>query len=79
MSEALDFARFRPEWQGQASCRGKPPWWFSHDPFELDLAKRLCRTCPVAAPGLEYALGLGDDVNGVWAGTSAAERRRILA
>lgn len=40
-----------------------------------DYVKRLCAECPVAVECLDYALRVR--VQGVWAGTTETERRRI--
>jgi WhiB family redox-sensing transcriptional regulator len=39
-------------------------------------AKRVCRSCPVRAECLDYALGR-DVQHGVWGGLSERERRRL--
>jgi WhiB family redox-sensing transcriptional regulator len=39
-------------------------------------AKRVCRSCPVRAECLEYALG-HDERFGIWGGFSERERRRL--
>ncbi len=43
---------------------------------EVDTAKAVCRMCPVRDHCLEFALKTGQ-TEGVWGGTSEAERRRI--
>lgn len=40
-------------------------------------ARRICSTCPLSQPCLEYALT--HDVYGLWAGTSVKDRNRIKA
>jgi WhiB family redox-sensing transcriptional regulator len=42
----------------------------------VEVARRICATCPVKLPCLEYALASGID-HGVWGGASERERRRI--
>jgi Transcription factor WhiB. len=42
----------------------------------VEMAKSVCRRCPLRADCLSYALETGDDW-GIWAGTTARERRRI--
>ena len=44
---------------------------------EVAVARRICASCPVQAPCLEYALTHHID-HGVWGGASERERRRIL-
>lgn len=65
------------DWMGQGNCRDHPPsTFFPSDGVGVDVARRICATCPVQAPCLEYALRNGVD-HGVWGGTSERERRRI--
>ena len=64
-------------WMGQGTCRDHPPsTFFPSDGVGVDVARRICATCPVQAPCLEYALRNRVD-HGVWGGTSERERRRI--
>ena len=64
-------------WMGQGNCRDHPPsTFFPSDGVGVDVARRICATCPVQAPCLEYALRNRVD-HGVWGGTSERERRRI--
>ena len=66
------------EWMARGSCRSVPPAvFFPSDGVGVDRARRICATCPVAEPCLEYALTNRID-HGVWGGTSERERRRIL-
>lgn len=67
-----------PEWMRQGRCREVPPsTFFPSDGVGVDVARRLCQTCPVMEPCLEYALVERID-HGVWGGASERERRRIL-
>ena len=67
-----------PEWMRQGRCREVPPsTFFPSDGVGVDVARRLCQTCPVQEPCLEYALVERID-HGVWGGASERERRRIL-
>jgi WhiB family redox-sensing transcriptional regulator len=43
----------------------------------VEVARRICATCPVREQCLEYALQFRID-HGVWGGCSERERRRIL-
>ena len=43
----------------------------------VEIASKLCESCPVKQPCLEYALAERVD-HGVWGGCSERERRRIL-
>lgn len=65
-------------WMTRGTCRNEPPdRFFPSDGVGVDIARRLCATCPVQAPCLEYALVQRID-HGVWGGASERERRRIL-
>lgn len=66
------------EWMAQGLCQYEPPaTFFPSDGVGVEVAKRICATCPVQAPCLEYALDNRID-HGVWGGTSERQRRRIL-
>jgi WhiB family redox-sensing transcriptional regulator len=59
-------------------CREIPPaTFFPSDGVGVEIARRICATCPVQGPCLEYALEQRID-HGVWGGCSERERRRIL-
>ena len=61
----------------QGNCREQPPdLFFPSDGVGVEVARRICATCPVKAPCLEYAMENHID-HGVWGGTSERERRRI--
>ena len=65
------------DWMSRGNCRDHPPsTFFPSDGVGVDVARRICATCPVKTPCLEYALRNGVD-HGVWGGTSERERRRI--
>ena len=64
-------------WMAEGNCRSEPPsLFFPSDGVGAELARRVCATCPVKSPCLEYALRNGID-HGVWGGASERERRRI--
>jgi WhiB family redox-sensing transcriptional regulator len=64
-------------WMGQGNCRDhSPSTFFPSDGVGVEVARRICATCPVRGPCLEYALRNRVD-HGVWGGTSERERRRI--
>ncbi len=68
----------RAEWMNQGNCAHEPPArFFPSDGVGVELARRICATCPVKEPCLEYALVNRID-HGVWGGCSERERRRIL-
>lgn len=65
-------------WMAQGLCRFEPPaTFFPSDGVGVEVAKRICATCPVKAECLEYALDNRID-HGVWGGTSERQRRRLL-
>lgn len=66
------------EWMAEGNCRHHPPTtFFPSDGVGVEVAKRICATCPVNELCLEYALENRID-HGVWGGTSERQRRRIL-
>ena len=66
------------EWMQRGLCREIPPAvFFPSDGVGVEAARRICATCPVKEPCLEYALAFRID-HGVWGGCSERERRRIL-
>jgi WhiB family redox-sensing transcriptional regulator len=66
------------EWMARGNCQFEPPErFFPSDGVGVEIAKRICETCPVQTPCLEYALEQRID-HGVWGGTSERQRRRIL-
>ena len=65
-------------WMARGNCRDEvPARFFPSDGVGVDHARRICATCPVQEPCLEYALEQRID-HGVWGGASERERRRIL-
>lgn len=65
-------------WMTDGNCRNYPPTtFFPSDGVGVEIARRICATCPVKEPCLEYALESRID-HGVWGGCSERERRRIL-
>lgn len=64
-------------WMAQGNCRDEPPGtFFPSDGVGVEVARRICATCPVKDPCLEYALANHID-HGVWGGASERERRRL--
>ncbi|MGI8758691.1 MAG: WhiB family transcriptional regulator [Acidimicrobiales bacterium] len=62
----------------EGNCRDEPASrFFPSDGVGVEVARRICRTCPVKEACLEYALEQRVD-HGVWGGASERERRRIL-
>ena len=80
------------EWLAGAACLGHDPAIFVPLPSDLrrlgyhdrdaglleQEAKAVCRECPVVDDCLDYAMQVGNTLEGVWGGTSAVERRRRL-
>jgi WhiB family redox-sensing transcriptional regulator len=65
------------DWMARGNCRDHPPaTFFPSDGVGVEVARRICASCPVKSPCLEYALRNGVD-HGVWGGASERERRRI--
>lgn len=66
------------EWMAEGSCREvSPATFFPSDGVGVEAARKICATCPMKSPCLEYALRHRID-HGVWGGASERERRRIL-
>jgi WhiB family redox-sensing transcriptional regulator len=66
------------EWMGRGNCVNEPPsLFFPSDGVGVEIARKICATCPVKERCLEYALVNRID-HGVWGGSSERERRRIL-
>ena len=67
-----------PDWMEDGICRNlNPDTFFPSDGVGVEVAKRICATCPVVNTCLEFALENRID-HGVWGGTSERQRRRIL-
>lgn len=65
-------------WMDHGNCKDQPPsLFFPSDGVGVEVAKRICATCPVASQCLDYALDNRID-HGVWGGTSERQRRRLL-
>jgi WhiB family redox-sensing transcriptional regulator len=65
-------------WMARGNCAIESPnLFFPSDGVGVEVARRVCATCPVKEPCLEYALESRID-HGVWGGCSERERRRIL-
>ena len=74
----MEFDDSATMWMADGNCRDHPPSaFFPSDGVGVDRARKICATCPVQSPCLEYALEQRID-HGVWGGTSERERRRIL-
>lgn len=74
------------DWQRSAACRGEhavnffPPTHFERKDLRLArerVAKAICRSCPVVAECLEYAIS-SREPHGVWGGLNEVERRQLV-
>jgi WhiB family transcriptional regulator, redox-sensing transcriptional regulator len=66
------------EWMAAGNCAHESPsTFFPSDGVGVEIARRICATCPVKSQCLEHALVNRID-HGVWGGCSERERRRIL-
>lgn len=71
----LDEFLGRPEWQGQAACRGVDPGiFFTERGQSTAPAKLVCQSCPVREECLDFALENGEKF-GIFGGKSERERR----
>lgn len=65
------------EWAERAGCRGVDPQvFFVSGKVQARAAVRLCQTCPVQEPCLEYALEEQIDF-GIWGGLTERQRRSL--
>lgn len=65
-------------WRTRGACGGLDPSIFFPESEELaEEAKSICAECSVRIACLEHALALREK-DGVWGGTTARERRRIV-
>ena len=66
------------QWMARGNCAHEnPSRFFPSDGVGVEVARRICATCPVKDTCLEHALVNHID-HGVWGGASERERRRIL-
>lgn len=66
-------------WMLSGVCRDRDPsFFFPSDGIGVEIARKVCATCPVQTDCLEYALSYRIE-HGVWGGVSERQRRRILA
>ena len=65
-------------WMAHGNCNNHPPAvFFPSDGVGVEIAKKICETCPVKDECLEYALANRVD-HGVWGAASDRQRLRIL-
>jgi WhiB family transcriptional regulator, redox-sensing transcriptional regulator len=65
------------DWLGKAACRNGDPDALFVQGAEQNLAKRICRSCPVRHECLADALDNRIEF-GVWGGMTERERRALL-
>jgi WhiB family redox-sensing transcriptional regulator len=66
------------DWMARGLCTSiSPSTFFPSDGAGVEVARKICATCPVKEECLEHALVNRID-HGVWGGCSERERRRIL-
>ena len=70
------------DWQRNAACTSHDPELFfpigtaSPALAQLERARQICRSCPVQARCLEWAIDIGAD-DGIWGGLNEEERRSL--
>jgi WhiB family transcriptional regulator, redox-sensing transcriptional regulator len=64
-----------PDLPGAVCAEVDPELWFPETGSNPRTAKRLCEDCPARQACLQYALE--HPVDGVWGGTSVADRKRL--
>ena len=75
------------QWADRAECRGHPTsWWFPEESrknaAESNIAKAICRSCPVISDCLEYAMQYPTNymtLQGIWGGLTVNGRRKLEA
>lgn len=69
---------WRPPWMAHAACRGRDTaLWFPERGEPTAEAVGICRTCTVAEPCLDYALGYSGSLSGIWGGVSGRGRMAL--
>ena len=65
-------------WRTRGACNGlSPDIFFPESDDVAEEAVAICASCPVRIACLEHALA-SREKEGVWGGTTARERRRII-
>jgi WhiB family redox-sensing transcriptional regulator len=78
----MSLAATRLSWWGKAACQTADPDLFfpvsttGRDGTEAR-AKLVCARCPVRESCLAYAMQAGTPLQGIWGGTSEADRARM--
>lgn len=68
------------DWREEGACTrcSDPDVFFPANPEDVDPARAVCAACPVAGPCLAEALNRAE-IDGIWGGTTTAERRSMRA
>ena len=67
----------KPAWHADAACKEHPELtWFPTQGEDSSAAQAVCRGCLVVAECRSWALAQGPELQGLWAGMSAQDRRR---
>lgn len=82
------YANFEPPerlpWMSQAVCAtvGLDLWFPDGNSVQVRQGEleaiRVCKSCPVRQDCLDHALDLGPNLQGIWGGTTPADRRQLL-
>ena len=65
-------------WQDKAACKSaNSDIFFSGVASRIQMAKKICETCPVVQDCLEFAIRNDDFEPHVYGGMTGAERRRV--
>ncbi len=77
---ALEARHAPAAWREEGRCVSAPDpdVFFPAIPEDLEPARKVCRVCPVAGACLAEALSRAE-IDGVWGGTTSAERRTMRA
>jgi hypothetical protein len=66
----------RPAWWDLAACHGRLALFFPANGRSTQAARNLCADCPVLHECDEWAMSEGPWLHGMFAGQTAADRRR---
>jgi WhiB family redox-sensing transcriptional regulator len=80
MTAPADYFGSPGDWRRRAACKGADvALFFPNTGESVAEARAVCTRCPMKAECLEFALGCGPLLRGVWAGTTERTRRRLRA
>jgi WhiB family redox-sensing transcriptional regulator len=76
-ADLLDLlARGKPAWHADVACLEHPELtWFPAQGEDQTAAKAICSTCLVVAECRSWSLAQGPELQGLWGGLSAQERK----